>query len=127
MNLIKFKDFQLIFTPSYIQMEIFHEGHFGVKDYEECLQMKLEAYGEKKIGILVKRINPEDKHSFDPMLLISGKKSIEAHANWVILVSDRYVDALNLKFVKILTSLYCLHFLEYNEALQIINSGSLPG
>ncbi|MEO2072662.1 MAG: hypothetical protein ABGW99_15120 [Zunongwangia sp.] len=54
MNLIKFKDFQLIFTPSYIQMEIFHEGHFGVKDYEECLQMKLEAYGEKKSESLLK-------------------------------------------------------------------------
>ncbi|MFC6860774.1 hypothetical protein ACFQHQ_15400 [Zunongwangia atlantica 22II14-10F7] len=125
MNSIKFNDFQLKFAPNFMQLEIFHEGHYGVKEYNECLRLKIDVYGDKKIGILVRRINEEDKYSFDPMLLLSGNKSIEKHANWVILVSDKFSDKLNLKFVKILTSLYCLRFSEYAEALEIINSGSL--
>lgn len=126
MNLIKFKDYQLIFTPTYMQLEIFHEGHFGVKEYEECFKLKLEIYGERKIGIVTRRINAEDKYSFDPMLLLSGNRSIERHAHWVVIVSNKHTDILNLNFVKILTNLRCLHFSEYSEALQFINSGNLP-
>ena len=126
MNLIKYKDFQLKFAPTFMQLEIFNEGHYGVEDYKECLRLKLDVYGDKKIGIVVRRINAEDRYSFDPMLLLSGNKSIEKHANWVVLVSDKFSDKLNLKFVQIFTSLYCLSFADYNEALAFINSGSLP-
>ena len=126
MNLIKFKDFQLILTPTYIQFELFHESHFGLQEFHKCFKLKIEHYRSEKIGIVVKRIHPKDKYSFDPMILLSEKKTIEKHVKWVILVSDQYIDALNLKFVKIFTNVQCLHFSEYREAMQIINSNNLP-
>ncbi|MAW97039.1 MULTISPECIES: hypothetical protein [unclassified Leeuwenhoekiella] len=106
MNTINLGNYHLDFKPNYIKIKINEGSHFDSKAFEECYFIKQEIYGNLKIGILVTN-DSGATYSIDPMFLVNYRKAMEAHLQWVIVVSNYQPDYRNFEYLKRLTDIPC--------------------
>lgn len=115
-----FDGYSLIFHTDYIEIIFQHGVHFNETQFVNCYEHKLIRYQRKKIGVLVTREDLNASYSFDPMFLLYHQKTLEAHAQWVVVVSEDSIDHKNLTYVSQFTNIPCTFTNTLEKAFQWI-------
>lgn len=106
MNTINLGDFRLDFLAHFIKLKINNGCHFDSESFQNCLDLKFEIYGRRKLGLLLTNDDNSD-YSIDPSFLIKDKLILEDNFKWIIVVSDKNPDYTNFEYFKRLTSIPC--------------------
>ena len=123
MKNIDLGNFILEFEPEFIKLILKHEAHFDNEKLVKCYDLKTSIYGDKKIGVLVERTDPDANYSFDPLILLNNNQLLDCHVNWVVGVSEKFMDYEQLEFVKQMTKLKCAAVGTFEEAMQWVSNG----
>ncbi len=102
-----YRGYSLLYHLDYIEIIFHHGSHFNEAKFLNCFEEKLLRYQHQKIGVLVTREDVNATYSFDPMLLLYHHQTLEAHAHWIVVVSNDEIDRKNLTYVSQFTKLPC--------------------
>tara|TARA_B100002049_G_C15844654_1_gene276643 strand:- start:134 stop:508 length:375 start_codon:yes stop_codon:yes gene_type:complete len=115
---IDFGSFILEFESHFIKLILKHEAHFDGEKFENSYNLKSTIYGDKKIGVLIERRDPNATYSFDPLILLNNLEVLESQVRWVVVVSEKALDYSHLEFVSEMTKLKCMAVRTCEEAKQ---------
>jgi hypothetical protein len=116
MKSVDFGSFILEFESHFIKLILKHEAHFDAAKFENSYDLKSAIYGDKKIGVLVERTDPNASYSFDPLILLNNLEMLENQVRWVVVVSEKAIDHTHLELVKQMTKLKCMAVSTCDEA-----------
>ncbi|MFD2826731.1 hypothetical protein ACFSYG_09615 [Leeuwenhoekiella polynyae] len=114
MNTINLGEFRLDFQAHFIKLKINDGGHFDSDSFQNCLDLKSEIYGSRKLGLLITNEDKND-YSIDPLFLIKDKLVLEDNFKWIIVVSNKNPDYTNFEYFKRLTSIPCKFVTDFKE------------
>lgn len=114
MNTINLGAFRLDFQPNFIKLKINDGCHFDAKAFQDCQSLKMEIYGNLKIGLLLSN-DIEADYSIDPLFLIKYKDLLEEHFQWIIIVSNCIPDFKNYEYINRLTEIPCKFVKNYKS------------
>ena len=114
MNTINLGDFRLDFQAHIMKLKINQGGHFDSSSFQNCLDLKAEIYGHRKLGLLLTNEEERD-YSIDPSFLIKDKLLLEDNFKWIIVVSNKSPDYKNYEYFKRLTSIPCKFVTNFKE------------
>jgi|TARA_R100000789_G_C3006845_1_gene150301 hypothetical protein len=117
---IDFGSFILEFESHFIKLILKDGAHFDGEKFENSYDLKSAIYGDKKIGVLIERTDPNASYSFDPLILLNNLEILEKQVLWVVVVSEKALDYGHLEFVKQMTKLKCMAVSTCEEAKQWI-------